>query len=668
MRYDSARAAALPLTAAVALSLLCGCSERDVERHIGAQAAAAIEGTYEVNTDPLLADYVANMGQIMVGHAERQGLPYEFRVINADLVNAFAAPYGHIYVTRGLLEFADSEDEVWAVVGHEIGHVVHRDAMKSLKESLLWQLGLMLLARNSKSIGKVGQLGFFFVSMRHSRRDELEADDMGVDLAFAAGYAPEASVVFFDRLRREIEKERPSKWEVYFQTHPDTAQRIERQSQRPPLATDNAEALIRVGRGYLNRGMYALALPKLEQAAKLSPQSAAARTALGECYATHGDVARAQAEFEAVLSLEPNNQAARAGLVALRRPVPAGPPAAPQFTQALVQRAEALAAQLSTVSTTVGRLAERLDQQLEPAATQTRCSVNSLTALEEHPGLGTEASLDLAATAERAATRANEVVYRLESLSAAMRDTVGRLSQTQEGAAQALSSQPDAQTAIILDRALSEAGLAGEDLLRAVATAPMLVKAASGTANVADNALGLVRRALAAPAPGPEWQVAQDAVAVTAARAGQAQEEVEELGAEVDLCRARALVAQINVAAALASPTLQRVYDRLVAHYTQTEAATVGELMEETGASYGEAALMLATATATRSEVDQVAERAGTAGAVAAAEAAAAPLRDINIVLTYLANAIQAEADFDAAGARPFDGAQGRPPDLPGPP
>ena len=131
------------LTAVAALAVvmaLSGCDEDDIERSIGKQTASAVEKQYTIDDDPLLNEWINNMGQTLVAHTGRQHIPYTFKVIDTDMVNAFAAPYGHIYFLRGMLDFADTEDEVWFICGHEITHVVKRDSIKSLKKSLLYSL------------------------------------------------------------------------------------------------------------------------------------------------------------------------------------------------------------------------------------------------------------------------------------------------------------------------------------------------------------------------------------------------------------------------------------------------------------------------------------------------------------------------------------------------
>ena len=95
---------------AMALSVLAlaltGCNEDDVERSLGQQTAVAVEQEYGVNADPVLAGWANVLGHRLVGHTHRQTIEYSFKVINTDMINAFAAPWGYVYLTRGMMGFA----------------------------------------------------------------------------------------------------------------------------------------------------------------------------------------------------------------------------------------------------------------------------------------------------------------------------------------------------------------------------------------------------------------------------------------------------------------------------------------------------------------------------------------------------------------------------------
>ena len=286
------------LAAAAGLLLLgAGCREDDVEEVLGQASAASIESAYDVAGDPLMNEWITQVGNSVVSHSRRQSIPYEFRVIETDMVNAFAAPYGHIYVTRGFLDFADTEDEIWMVMAHEVGHVVARDSIHSLKRSLLWGLLVQLIGGESRTAGDIAGIGLGLLSLRYSRVDEYEADDSGTMLSYRAGYDPHAGLAFFDRLMTDIEKRRPASWEVYFMTHPPTERRIQRQLERAELDETSAEPLVQIGRGYLLRGQPGRATHYLLKATEVAPGSTAAQSLLGDAYAARGQVSLARMHY-----------------------------------------------------------------------------------------------------------------------------------------------------------------------------------------------------------------------------------------------------------------------------------------------------------------------------------------------------------------------------------
>ncbi len=178
--------------AAVLLALLfalAGCHESDIEESLGRQSARNIESTFGVVEDPLLADWTTDLGRQVVEVSERRSIPYEFRLLDTDMVNAFAAPYGHVYFTRGLMDFADREDQLAFVMGHEVGHVVARHAMSDLKKRF-W-LTVLFNVWNTKKYADLKQAtGIFavFGLLRYSRKHEYEADRFGMEYAFATGY------------------------------------------------------------------------------------------------------------------------------------------------------------------------------------------------------------------------------------------------------------------------------------------------------------------------------------------------------------------------------------------------------------------------------------------------------------------------------------------------
>jgi predicted Zn-dependent protease len=150
-----------------------------------------------------LQDYINGVGQKMVPYSHRPNLTYHFAVLDTSVVNAFAAPGGYIYVTRGILALMGSEAELAVVLGHEMGHVAARHSMKQLSGQLLAQVGLAVGSILSKDIRKLAGLagiGMQLLFLKFSRSDEYQADSLGIGYARQARYAPGEMLRFFAAL------------------------------------------------------------------------------------------------------------------------------------------------------------------------------------------------------------------------------------------------------------------------------------------------------------------------------------------------------------------------------------------------------------------------------------------------------------------------------------
>lgn len=137
--------------------------------------------------------YVTAVGQSLVPYTRRRGIDYEFHVIDAYWVNAFAIPGGQIFVSTGLLDFLESEAELAAILGHEIAHVDLRHCIE------LYQYDLVMEEVGLEEIGAVVQLPHRLLSRGFSKYQELEADYQGVQLSLSAGYEPHACVTLHER-------------------------------------------------------------------------------------------------------------------------------------------------------------------------------------------------------------------------------------------------------------------------------------------------------------------------------------------------------------------------------------------------------------------------------------------------------------------------------------
>jgi predicted Zn-dependent protease len=167
-----------------------GYSETE-EIAIGRQIAGNLLGAAPLVQDKKLQKYVNNVGRWVATMSERPDLAWHFGVIESGDINAFAAPGGYIFVTRGLYKLLNNESELAGVLAHEIGHVIKKHHLKILQESKMVDLGSKLLARQIGGNDKIGKLigsGAEIVSRSLDKNAEFEADRIGVVLAARAGY------------------------------------------------------------------------------------------------------------------------------------------------------------------------------------------------------------------------------------------------------------------------------------------------------------------------------------------------------------------------------------------------------------------------------------------------------------------------------------------------
>jgi predicted Zn-dependent protease len=208
---------------------------------LGREADVEIVEAYGLYEDPRLTAYVTRVGEAVLAqsHLRREGArpefretPFTFRVLDTDMVNAFALPGGFIYVTRGLLAHTRNEAQLAMVLGHEVAHVAARhssqDALKS-GIGMVGVLGLSLLADELAGVGDevaaVGGVAASLLLFRYSRDQERESDRLGVEYAAMAGYRAEEGAGFFDLLRRMQARE--GWYPAFLSTHPDPGRREE---------------------------------------------------------------------------------------------------------------------------------------------------------------------------------------------------------------------------------------------------------------------------------------------------------------------------------------------------------------------------------------------------------------------------------------------------------
>ena len=207
------------------------------EAKIGAEEHGKIEQAYGKFMKGPLADYVKRIGNKVAVNTERKDVKYTFSVIDSPIVNAFALPGGYIYVSRGLLALANSEAELAAVLGHEVGHVTGRHAAERMSQGFVVGLGAAVLgaAAGGGAVGQAANLGSNLFLKSYSRSQEHQSDELGVRYLSRAGYTPTAMADFLRSLDAQSKLEareagRNGSGFNYFSTHPLTSDRIAKAS------------------------------------------------------------------------------------------------------------------------------------------------------------------------------------------------------------------------------------------------------------------------------------------------------------------------------------------------------------------------------------------------------------------------------------------------------
>ncbi|HVN19172.1 MAG TPA: M48 family metallopeptidase [Dongiaceae bacterium] len=201
-----------------------------VEKQVamGRAFAQQVESQVKLVNDPVVTEYVNRIGQNLVRNSDAQ-VPFTIKVIDSDVVNAMALPGGFFYVNSGLILAADEEAEVAGVMAHEIAHVAACHAAREQTRASLIQMASIPFIFVGGGLGYAGYeaagLGGMFGILKFSRGFEAEADYLGIEYMYRAGYDPSAFVSFFEKIQA-MEKKKPGTLAKAFDTHPQSADRI----------------------------------------------------------------------------------------------------------------------------------------------------------------------------------------------------------------------------------------------------------------------------------------------------------------------------------------------------------------------------------------------------------------------------------------------------------
>ena len=201
----------------------------DKEMAWGKQLADEVARESKIDDDPILSEYINRVGQNLVRNSDAK-TPFTFRVIDGDEMNAFALPGGYVFVYTGLIKLASDEDELAGALAHEIAHVAARHmtcrASKAQVASVASIIpGIFLGGWGGLAAREAASAAIPMTFLSFSRHDESEADFLGVQYMYAAGYDPTGAVSILEKLEA-MQKTKPGVVAKVFATHPMSSDRI----------------------------------------------------------------------------------------------------------------------------------------------------------------------------------------------------------------------------------------------------------------------------------------------------------------------------------------------------------------------------------------------------------------------------------------------------------
>ncbi|MBV8602221.1 MAG: M48 family metalloprotease [Candidatus Eremiobacteraeota bacterium] len=290
------------------------------EIQLGRDADRQVQDAYTVVTDPLENALVNGVAQKLWAQVARKDVPYSIKVLDAPDINAFSTLGGFIYINEGTIDFAQSDDELAAVIGHETGHNERRHAVTFANKAQIASILLGIGSLFSPFIYRFGQLAQAGLMAKWSRMDENEADAYGVLLMSRAGYDPYAAVTFMQHLQA-THNEGNNLVDKFFADHPATADRVKTLLNNGDVnpAKRSNEQLLTSALHNQAEGRYNIAALEFSMVLKRDSQNAQALLGMGETQLALGQSAKSEQTLAQVTTLgnEQATKVAEAHLTAL---------------------------------------------------------------------------------------------------------------------------------------------------------------------------------------------------------------------------------------------------------------------------------------------------------------------------------------------------------------
>ncbi len=224
--------------------------EREIS--LGKQSDPSIVASFGMYPDETLQKFIDEKGQQMAKISHRPDLPFEFKILDSPVVNAFALPGGYVYFTRGILAHFNNEAEFAGVLGHEIGHVTARHGAQQQRNQIFAQVGLIagvVLMKDVAQFAQQAQQGIQLLLLKNGRDHESQSDELGVLYSTKIGYDSHEMADFFSTLKRLSDKAGAGSIPTFLSTHPDPADRYNRVHQLSDVAQEGVnKSTLKVGR------------------------------------------------------------------------------------------------------------------------------------------------------------------------------------------------------------------------------------------------------------------------------------------------------------------------------------------------------------------------------------------------------------------------------------
>jgi predicted Zn-dependent protease len=227
------------------LSMLCclagGCEnpleiDRETEIEIGRQGAADLEAEYGVVTNAQMQQRLDSIGQRVAAVSGEPSLPWTFKILKSDEVNAVALPGGFIYATKGMMLYVKNDDQLAGVMAHEVVHADHHHAKSAIEEHMTQALLVELITqKSSDSVRQAAAIALDLDLRQGYREKEYEADRFGTEYAFRAGYRANGLRGLLESMYED--KGDPARITWLLQSHPPLSKRIERLEELIPQLT-----------------------------------------------------------------------------------------------------------------------------------------------------------------------------------------------------------------------------------------------------------------------------------------------------------------------------------------------------------------------------------------------------------------------------------------------